>query len=412
MKFKLISISVLITVCLLNNVTFASAETIGTASPTMSTSTASTGTVNNVASSTTTNYNLLYATQTPPKSSIIKKTCDDKDLMKAGASDGGFVAEVYAYYIQSDKRMYTFLLYDHNNKDSSYGRYAELIDMPTDVTSLILPDSVTFNGYTYPIRDITLMSNDNYAITSLTVPDTLFHMFINPNVPNLKNINVPTVTDRAPDISCSTDYAMSQFNISKVSYSKDFCDKFRLIKPLTKKNAGSDYICAVEVGNYDYYLLNDGTAKVGWYESSAESSITIPSNVQFDNFNYLVTTIGSQAFKDDYPLNTIILPSSIKTLESYSFYNTKLPLTVLYRNPNLSTPSNPFNNSDLGTLTYQADPNEKSPSPIGVIKTPTATTATATGTTSTAKTGDVSSLPLVLTSLAGISGVGVFKKRK
>lgn len=375
----------------------------------------------------------ISQTQTP-RVQVMQDITTRKDLVKSETCAGGYVAEVYTYYPNSDKLMYTFLLFDHNDKDSSYGRYAELLDIPTDVTSITIPDSITFNGYTYSVRDILLDSDSDYSLTSLTVPDTLYNMFIDPNVPNLKDINVPKIVDREPTISCSSNYTMSQFNINKVDYNKKSCDNFRVLQPLTSGVSAKDRLCDVKLGFYSYCLLNDGTAKISKYYDSLESTITVPSNVQFNNFNYLVTTVGNQSFSDYYLLNTIVLPSSVDTLESWALHNWSKPLTVFYSNPNLKYPTNVFYRNGYGSITYRQNPNEIAPSKIGIIATQTASTvtpevttptltaatvtstststATPTVTTSTAKTGDISALPVVLASLASIAGIGVFKKRK
>ncbi len=75
-----------------------------------------------------------------------------------------------------------------------------------------------------------------------------------------------------------------------------------------------------------YYSLGATTAQVVQDQStgksvySAYTSVTIPASVTYNNYTYLVTSIGSSAFEALTNLQQVVLPSGMTTINSDAFY--------------------------------------------------------------------------------------------
>lgn len=98
-------------------------------------------------------------------------------------------------------------------------------------------------------------------------------------------------------------------------------------------------------GNYQYIVLDDGTAKITKYKGSV-AELTIPSEID----GYSVTSIGNRAFYfyDCYSLTSITIPDSITSIDSYAFYD-DIPLTeisVNSENANYSSENGVLFNKD------------------------------------------------------------------
>ena len=75
-------------------------------------------------------------------------------------------------------------------------------------------------------------------------------------------------------------------------------------------------VSAEASGDYEYNILDDGTAEIKKYIGS-ESELEIPSTLD----GYDVTSIGKMAFYRCSSLTSLIIPDSVKTLEESSFSN-------------------------------------------------------------------------------------------
>lgn len=76
-----------------------------------------------------------------------------------------------------------------------------------------------------------------------------------------------------------------------------------------------------DVGNLTYRVLTENTVEVaGPAEGSMPSDVTIPAKFNNNGTVFDVVAIGENAFWNQ-PFVTVSLPSSVKTLKAYSFYN-------------------------------------------------------------------------------------------
>ncbi|MCC8191568.1 MAG: leucine-rich repeat protein [Ruminococcus sp.] len=72
-------------------------------------------------------------------------------------------------------------------------------------------------------------------------------------------------------------------------------------------------------GDYEYEILEDGTAEITRYNGS-DAEIELPSEID----GYVVTSIGSYSFADNegnISISSIIIPESVTSIEAYAFYN-------------------------------------------------------------------------------------------
>ena len=72
-----------------------------------------------------------------------------------------------------------------------------------------------------------------------------------------------------------------------------------------------------------FYNFDDenSTAQVAGISSEENSGdITIPSQIVYNDIQYSVTSIGDYAFLCSSSLTSIIIPNSVTSIESYSFY--------------------------------------------------------------------------------------------
>ena len=106
-----------------------------------------------------------------------------------------------------------------------------------------------------------------------------------------------------------------------------------------------------------YYSLGTTTATVVSDQSSDKSAyknlttVTIPASVPYNNYNYTVTTIGSDAFESCANLQSVTLPATITTISSDAFYSCTKLASVNLPEGITSIGSYAFNNCNLTSVT-------------------------------------------------------------
>ncbi len=123
-----------------------------------------------------------------------------------------------------------------------------------------------------------------------------------------------------------------------------------------------------------YYSLGSTTAQVISDQSSDKSAyknlteVTIPASVNYNNYNYTVTAIGSDAFESCTNLQSVTLPATITTINSDAFYcctklgSVNLPegITTIgsyaFNNCNLTSITIPSTVTSIGNKAFQSNP--------------------------------------------------------
>lgn len=89
-------------------------------------------------------------------------------------------------------------------------------------------------------------------------------------------------------------------------------------------------------GDYDYVLLEDGTAATCWY-IGGDAEVTIPSVLD----GYTVTTVGTSTFADCY-VEQVTIPDSVTTIEDMAFSHAYYLTKVIIPNSVATVLGNPF----------------------------------------------------------------------
>ena len=82
---------------------------------------------------------------------------------------------------------------------------------------------------------------------------------------------------------------------------------------------GSDAATEVQQGDLKFTLNPDGTAVVEEYTGQG-GDVTIPSVIIDNGRLYIVTSVGYGAFEHS-PITSVVIPDSVKTLDSFSFFD-------------------------------------------------------------------------------------------
>ena len=69
-------------------------------------------------------------------------------------------------------------------------------------------------------------------------------------------------------------------------------------------------------GSFEYYVFDDGTARITKYNDNGSKAVTIPSTID----GYKVTEIGYSAFHGCTSLKSVTIPSSVTEIGEGAFY--------------------------------------------------------------------------------------------
>lgn len=182
-------------------------------------------------------------------------------------------------------------------------------------------------------------------------------------------------------------------------------DSFTVLKGT--KSLGNTAILGVS--SLKTLTIQDGVTSLDMnsiYNCNNLETIKLPSSLNSINLNVYGQSFDNYTFPS---LKTIIVDNDYTYNTIYQYLKT---WSVKNKNVNVVYASEFSTATPTVTIATSTASTGISTSTSTAISGVSTSTATSTATSQTTKTGDASSLPLVLASLAGIAGVGVFKKRK
>ena len=217
-----------------------------------------------------------------------------------------------------------------------------------DVT---IPEKVTYGGTTYNVvgigyqafknctgltsvsipKTVYLLLNESFSgctkLTSIVLPSSITSIYNNAFVgcTALKSIYVM----RKTPVSCNTNnFSSSTYTSATLYVPEDAYDAYKATAPWSS-------FTTIKKTNYDfekfgiYYKITSTSAKtvkVTYRDTDFDNysgTVNIPSSVTYDGVTYSVTAIGSQAFRgtnDGGHLTGVVIPNTVKTIESYAFW--------------------------------------------------------------------------------------------
>ena len=217
-----------------------------------------------------------------------------------------------------------------------------------DVT---IPEKVTYGGTTYNVvgigyqafknctgltsvsmpKTVYLLLNESFSgctkLTSIVLPSSITSIYNNAFVgcTALKSIYVM----RKTPVSCNTNnFSSSTYTSATLYVPEEAYDAYTTTAPWSS-------FTTIKKTNYDfekfgiYYKITSTSAKtvkVTYRDTDFDNysgTVNIPSSVTYDGVTYSVTAIGSQAFRgtnDGGHLTGVVIPNTVKTIESYAFW--------------------------------------------------------------------------------------------
>ena len=179
---------------------------------------------------------------------------------------------------------------------------ASLVGYTGEFENLTIPESVTYEGYTFSVTsigDYAFRSCEN--LTSVTIPDSV------------KSIGNDAFFDCTSLTSVNYGGTKSQWKAITIG-----SDNYYLTHAFIKCTDGI-------IGNGNTvtvdsvkYRLNDDTAQVISYSGTPEN-ITISECVSYESYTFKVTSIGSSAFSGCTSLASVTIPNSVTTIGCDAF---------------------------------------------------------------------------------------------
>ena len=190
-----------------------------------------------------------------------------------------------------------------NLKYKIYDDTASLVGYTGEFENLTIPESVTYEGYTFSVTsigDYAFRSCEN--LTSVTIPDSV------------KSIGNDAFFDCTSLTSVNYGGTKSQWKAITIG-----SDNYYLTHAFIKCTDGIiSNGNTVTVDSVKYRLNDDYTAEVTDY-SGTPGNITIPESVTYEGLTFKVTSIGSSAFNNCSSLTSVTIPNSVTSIGSSAF---------------------------------------------------------------------------------------------
>ena len=191
---------------------------------------------------------------------------------------------------------------------------ASLVGYTGEFENLTIPESVTYEGYTFSVTsigDYAFRSCEN--LTSVTIPDSV------------KSIGNDAFFDCTSLTSVNYGGTKSQWKSIKFGSNNDKLKNAIII--CTDDVIGNGN--TVTIDNLKYKINNDYTASLVGYTGEFEN-LTIPESVTYEGYTFSVTSIGDYAFRSCENLTSVTIPDSVKSIGNDAFFDCTSLTSVNY----------------------------------------------------------------------------------
>ena len=228
------------------------------------------------------------------------------------------------------------LTYPSGNSNNPYNGYTA----PSG--DLVIPDSVTYGGTTYPVIAIGDIALGHANITSLVVGNNVTHLKLNciGDCFSLTSVELGTSVisiGQGAFVSCSALTSIKLktttppslnwqafYNTGSMS-NKTFyipAGSLSAYQSASDWGTGKNYVeyYDIVVNGLCYYLTNDSTTvTLGGHSIECTGDIVIPDSIQYNNNTLYVTSIGYSAFEGCTGLTSVTIGSAVTSIGYSAF---------------------------------------------------------------------------------------------
>ena len=210
-----------------------------------------------------------------------------------------------------------------NLKYKIYDNTASLVDYIDSPENLVIPEKISYEGYTLNVTSIASAFDGCTSLTSITIPNSVTSIgsYAFRGCASLTSVTIP---NSVKSISSQAFYGCT--SLTKVDYNgtvsqwksiNGYGNVSKIIK-CTDGLIGNGN--TVTIDNLKYQLNNDNTANIVGFVNDFED-LKIPKSVTYEGYTFNVASIGDSAFKDCASLTSVAIPNSITEIGKDAFYN-------------------------------------------------------------------------------------------
>lgn len=176
---------------------------------------------------------------------------------------------------------------------------------------------------------VTTIENDTFSgcqnLNKIILPESLTTIGDNAFA-NCQNIHEMVIPPNVTYISNTTFNGVDPEKLSDIDTSKNAYSQTKIKKELPKKGYPK------VIGNLTYKVTKShatkGTVTVVKPKSKKLKSVTIPSKVNINGYDFKVTAISNNAFKSNAKLTKVVIGANVKTIGTNAFYKCKKLKTI------------------------------------------------------------------------------------